>query len=296
MLGPPESTPASIESPRDLASGGPEPSETPVAPEAELSPAPTEQQPPPDAIPQPPPAAAEGPEPAASVTGSSESPPLAEPRPPTTGDLDSPLPAQVPEAPASPLGPAPAPAEAPLAPEGPERPVEAAPPLGPTPTAVPELADPAPAPTGGIELDLGTSYLPGLERFLDATAAGHLGVCVVRDSPERVRAYAGPRPVEIRWLTNIGRGATLKPTDLEGFAAFLAHSVSQGRATVFFLEGIEYLIRLHGLDRMIAQLTVFDELARAHSARVWLHLNPKLLSPAELERFVATFGPTGTTG
>ncbi len=296
VLGPPESTPASIESPRDLASGGPEPSETPVAPEAELSPAPTEQQPPPDAIPQPPPAAAEGPEPAASVTGSSESPPLAEPRPPTTGELDSPVPAQVPEVLATPFEPAPAPTGAPLAPEGPERPVEAAPPLGSTPTAVPELAAPAPAPTGGIELDLGTSYLPGLERFLDATAAGHLGVCVVRDSPERVRAYAGPRPVEIRWLTNIGRGATLKPTDLEGFAAFLAHSVSQGRATVFFLEGIEYLIRLHGLDRMIAQLTVFDELARAHSARVWLHLNPKLLSPAELERFVATFGPTGTTG
>ena len=149
------------------------------------------------------------------------------------------------------------------------------------------------APVGGIELDVAPSYLPALERFLDATAAGHLGMCVVRDSPERVRAYAGSRPVEIRWLTNIGRGATLKPTDLEGLAAFLEHTLSSGRVTVFFLEGVEYLVRLHGLDRVVSELVRFNVAARSQSARVWVPLNPKLLSPAELERFVSAFGPPG---
>jgi len=111
----------------------------------------------------------------------------------------------------------------------------------------------------------------------------------VRDSPERVRAYIGSRPVEIRWLTNIGRGLTLKPTDLDGFAAFLTHAVSAGHVTAFFVEGIEYLVRLHGLDRVLAQMSALDRLAREHSARIWMPLNPKLLSPAELDRFVATF-------
>jgi tRNA synthetases class I (I, L, M and V)/Protein of unknown function (DUF835)/Anticodon-binding domain of tRNA ligase len=149
---------------------------------------------------------------------------------------------------------------------------------------------PAAAPSGGIEIVVGTSYVPTLERFLEATAAGHQGICVVRDSPERVRAYVGTRPVEIRWLTNIGRGPTLKPTDLEGFSAFLAHAISTSHATALFLEGIEYLVRLHGLELVVQHIVALDQLARAHSARVWVPLNPKLLSSLELDRFVSMFG------
>jgi Protein of unknown function (DUF835) len=230
---------------------------------------------------------------------SPESPPAT-----TPPELPLPLPS-VPEPPASlptapeeptvvpipelPAAPTTRPVSSPIAPEVPS-------PVGPTTSAEfvtpPEATPPAPAaPVGGIELDVAPSYLPALERFLDATAAGHLGMCVVRDSPERVRAYAGSRPVEIRWLTNIGRGATLKPTDLEGLAAFLEHTLSSGRVTVFFLEGVEYLVRLHGLDRVVSELVRFNVAARSQSARVWVPLNPKLLSPAELERFVSAFGP-----
>jgi hypothetical protein len=150
----------------------------------------------------------------------------------------------------------------------------------------PELLE---TPSGGVELAVGPSYVPCLERFLEATAAGHQGVCVVRDSPERVRAYIGSRPVEIRWLTNIGRGPTLKPADLDGFSAFLAHAVSTGNVTAFFLEGVEYLVRLHGLERVVDRMLAFDRLARVQSARAWVPLNPKLLSPAELDRFVSAF-------
>ncbi|MGB7124853.1 MAG: DUF835 domain-containing protein [Thermoplasmata archaeon] len=177
--------------------------------------------------------------------------------------------------------------------------------LAPPPTAspaapvfVPEVIAPVTAapPSGGVEVVVGTSYVPTLERFLEATAAGHQGICVVRDSPERVRAYVGSRPVEIRWLTNIGRGPTLKPTDLEGFSAFLSHAVSTGRVTAFFLEGVEYLVRLHGLERVVERMTAFDRLARAQSARVWLPLNPKLLSAAELERLVSAFASPPASG
>lgn len=165
--------------------------------------------------------------------------------------------------------------------------------LEPAPVAPPEASPPpvpTPAPVGGIDLAVGPSYVPSLERFLEATAAGHQGVCVVRDSPERVRAYVGSRPVELRWLTNIGRGATLKPTDLEGFSAFLAHSVTASHVTAFFIEGTEYLVRLHGLEKVVDRLIAFDRLTQEHSARVWMTLNPKLLSQPELDRFVALFG------
>ena len=82
----------------------------------------------------------------------------------------------------------------------------------------------------------------------------------------------------------------MKPSDLDGFSAFLAHAVSTGHVTAFFLEGVEYLVRLHGLDRVVERMVDFDRLAREQSARVWVPLNPKLLSPAELDRFVTAFG------
>jgi tRNA synthetases class I (I, L, M and V)/Protein of unknown function (DUF835)/Anticodon-binding domain of tRNA ligase len=248
----------------------------------------------------------EAPEPEAPTPDVPASDPTLAAPPPEVAVPESPLPASEPPLAVPPPAPV-RPDESPVIPD-PEPPAApppaplAAPAAGPLPVTPPSpipgtVEVPAPeltpaAPVGGIELDVATSYLPALERFLDATAAGHLGMCVVRDSPERVRAYAGSRPVEIRWLTNLGRGATLKPTDLEGLAAFLDHTLSSGRVTVFFLEGVEYLVRLHGLDRVIAELVRFNVAAQHQSARIWVPLNPKLLSPAELERFVSAFGPT----
>ncbi len=232
---------------------------------------------------------------AASETPPTTLPPEPSPGPPTSQLRVEPIAGFPPPPPAEPT---------PLAPELPPPPslaVGAAPPapsiaeaLGFPPIenalTVPAPEAPPAPPTGGIDLAVGPSYFPSLERFLEATAAGHQGICVVRDSPERVRAYVGSRPVEIRWLTNIGRGPTLKPSDLDGFSAFLAHAVSTGHVTAFFLEGVEYLVRLHGLDRVVERMVDFDRLAREHSARVWVPLNPKLLSPAELDRFVTAFG------
>ncbi len=211
---------------------------------------------------------------------------------PTPGD--APTAEAIPAGPLTPpdtLGPDP-PTPSAVAPPEPASPTPsvAVRPVNPPVAVAPAAPPPTPPPAAGIEILVGSSYVPALERFLEATAAGHQGICVVRDSPERVRAYIGSRPVEIRWLTNIGRGPTLKPTDLDGLSAFLEHAASSGHVTAFFLEGVEYLVRLHGLDRVVERMAAFDRLAREHAARLWLPLNPKLLSPVELERFVAAFG------
>jgi hypothetical protein len=158
------------------------------------------------------------------------------------------------------------------------------------PTLAPVLPIPPPTPTGGILLNVAPSYLPAFAHFLDATAAGHRGICVVRESPDRLRAHVGPRPVEIYWLSNLGRGLTLRPSDLEGYGAFLIKSVDQDRVTAVFLEGVEYLARVHGAERVIEQLAAFNVVAQAHQARVWVFLHPDLIPPADLALFSAAFG------
>jgi len=239
-----------------------------------------------DAIPPPSPVEVPAVPPAPEAPG--DSPTEAVPVSPDTAPVvPETLPLEEPTAPPAPSAPTPAEPESPPT-EGP------APPMYAPGDVVPAtLAPPTPPPTppaSGIDLAVGSSYIPALERFLEATAAGHQGLCIVRDSPERVRAYIGSRPVELRWLTNIGRGPTLKPNDLDGLAAFLAHTVSAGQVTVVFLEGVEYLVRIHGLEKVVERLIEVDRTARVHSARVWVPLNPKLLTGPELDRFVQALG------
>lgn len=162
----------------------------------------------------------------------------------------------------------------------------------PPPAPIVEAPPPEPeAPRGGIELMVGASVVVSLQPFLEATAAGLKGVCVVRESPERLRAQAGSRPVEIYWLTNLGRGPTVRPNDLAGFAAFLAHAIDEEHAQLFFIEGVEYLTHIHGVEAVVARLAEFDRLAREREVRVWLHVTPGLLRPGELDRIAAAFPP-----
>ena len=176
-----------------------------------------------------------------------------------------------------------------------ETPEPSAAPAPPSPEVV-EAPSPEPAPAAGIEVMVGTQFLPSLERFLDATAAGHHGICIVREPPERIRAYVGARPVEIYWLTNVGRGQTLKPGDLDGLAGFLQRMLDEQRVTAFFIEGIEYLVQLHGIERLLGQFVAFDRSAREHDARAWVHLNPNLMASGDLQRIVALFAPAAPAG
>ncbi len=174
-----------------------------------------------------------------------------------------------------------------------------APEVRPTAPLPPELHEevepPLPSPPSGVELTIGDSLVVALGGFLDSTAAGHHGVCVVRESPERIRARVGSRPIEVFWLTNIGRGPSLRPSDLEGAWAFLGRKLLEEHVTAFFLEGIEYLVRLHGAEAVLTGLVQFDRLARENDARIWVCLAPSLMKPNDLERFRSTFGGTPTS-
>lgn len=170
-----------------------------------------------------------------------------------------------------------------------ELPSESAAPLSSANDVAP--APPPEAPRGGIELSVGGSVLASLQPFLEATAAGLRGICIVRESPERIRAQAGSRPIEIYWLTNLGRGPSVRPNDLAGFDSFLARAMDEEHVQLFFIEGVEYLTHIHGVEAVVAHLTEFDRSAREREVRVWLHVTPGLLRPGELDRIAASFLP-----
>ena len=224
--------------------------------------------------------------PAPALETVSESPP-AEPSGAET--VEAPAPPETPEEPrGEAFPPAPAPPEG-----GPDEvsvPLEATLPE-PVPVAPPSPApEPEPeTPRGGVELEVSGSSVASLQPFLEAAAAGLKGVCIVRESPERIAAHIGGRPVDIYWLSNLGRGRTLKPNDLHGIAAFLTRELDEENVTIFFLEGIEYLVRIHGLEATLGCLVEFGKKAQEREARVWVHVTPDLVKASDLERIVAAF-------
>lgn len=244
------------------------------------------------------PTVAEGPTTVAGETSVPPAPPAAEAPagPPETGSSivsvdrgGGGLPLPRPETEVQPAQSVPLPA-VPIAPATPL--VEA---VAPAPIPEPTKVEP-PAPPSGVELMIGGSLVVSLGAFFEAAAAGHRGVCVVRESPERIRARVGSRPVEVYWLTNIGRGPALRPSDLEGAWTFLAGKLQEEHVTAFFLEGVEYLVRLHGADAVLNGLVQFDRLARENDVRIWVYLAPGLMKPDDLERFRATFGGGPVSG
>lgn len=198
----------------------------------------------------------------------------------------------VPPAVAVPPAPAPAPpvARVPAAPA--PAPVAAPPPVASRTLAAPSaetLPPPAPGPEPGIELWPGATADPPWRAFLEATTAGVRGICVSREFPDRLKASLGPRPVEVYWLSNVGRQGSIRPGDLEAIADLFAKALETGGVTAVYLDGLEYLVRLHPMEKTLGFLTVLDQRAKEHGARVWIPLNVALIDPSAADMVRAAF-------
>lgn len=175
----------------------------------------------------------------------------------------------------------------------------------PSPTAVPALSDQPvarpvsptvvesplpptpPPPPSGLEIGNEPTLFGALQPFLDVTGAGHRGLAIVRELPDRIRAHVGPRPVEVLWLSNLDRPMTLRPSDLDDIERRVRRAFDEEGVTAVFLEGVEYLVRIHGVEKVAAFLRATNAAARARLARVWLHVTPGLLTASDLERIEA---------
>ncbi len=117
-------------------------------------------------------------------------------------------------------------------------------------------------------------------------------MAIVREMPERIRAHVGPRPVVVYWLTNLVRDRTIKPNDLSAVAERFTRALDTESVTAIFFEGVEYLVRIHGIDRIVELLQNLDASLRAHEARGWLHLSPNLIPESDVGRILSGLGQT----
>jgi hypothetical protein len=160
-----------------------------------------------------------------------------------------------------------------IGPEVPDGPV----PAGPTVT------------TQGVLLVEGPAPLTAWHRFLDGTRDGHRGLCFTREAPSRMRAFAGPRDVEIFWISNLGQADSVSPADVEGFEAVIRRSLLERQVTGVYLEGIEYLIIVQSIERTLQLLRELDRLCRSVGAHAWIPVNPSLLRPEALDLLRTSF-------
>ncbi|MCI4349129.1 MAG: class I tRNA ligase family protein [Thermoplasmata archaeon] len=188
-----------------------------------------------------------------------------------------------------PRGPAPIPIE--------PAPAELAPPAPEPPPEIPAEPPPPPEPVGGVFVYSGNDADGAWPAFLEATADGRPGFCLTREPPGARRASIGRRRIDLVWLSNvpIGLGTPVaRPSDLDGLEFGLLGTLQEKRAAFVFLEGLEYLVRLHGTERVAAFVAHVDAVARTSGARVFVPLHPGLMAPGEFDRLESAILPPRT--
>ncbi len=199
-----------------------------------------------------------------------------------------PPPVGVPPAPAEPTGIGPGTAPAPPAPVLPAlTPADPAAARSPTPAAPAVLP-----PRTGVEVwperSPGTSW----SEFLAATELPRRGLCLSRDFPDRLRASLGPRAVEVVWLSNVRREGSFPPTDLAALTELFRRAFGERGVEAAYLEGVEYLVRIHTAERTAAFLEGLADMARHQGARILVPVNPDLVDPTTFARLHEAF-PSG---
>jgi tRNA synthetases class I (I, L, M and V)/Protein of unknown function (DUF835)/Anticodon-binding domain of tRNA ligase len=204
------------------------------------------------------------------------------------------------QAPPSPTRPAPVPPVPASVSRGaaPARPVPTAPvvtsppPAPPGSVPMPAPAEPAPvappAPTG-VEVWAEPSAERPWAEFLGLTDAGAPGLCLSREFPERLRTHLGSRNVRIVWLSNVGREGSVRPGDLDSLRALFRGFLEGGPGRAAYIEGVEYLVRIHGTARTLDFLHELHALAIESGARLFLPVNPALMDPSGADRLTAEF-------
>lgn len=204
-------------------------------------------------------------------------PPAAVPRPPTLPSMPAPRP------------PAPPPAVRPeTAPLPPWRP----------PVAQEETPEAPAAPRAtyhqGIELLVEDTTDSAWARFLEAVSDGRRGLCVTREFPDRLRRRIGSRDVTVIWLSNVGRQNSVKPSDVTALETLFVSALTEGHVSAVLLEGFEYLVTVNTLAPVLKLLRELHTRAEAAGTAVWVPVNPRLLTPGEVDMLKGAF-PVGAS-
>jgi Protein of unknown function (DUF835) len=126
-------------------------------------------------------------------------------------------------------------------------------------------------------------------RFLDAVTAGRRGLCVTREFPDRLRRRIGTRDITVIWLSNVGRQNSVRPSDVAALETLFVSALGEGHVSAVLLEGFEYLVTVNTLAPVIKLLRELHARAEAAGTAVWVPVNPRLLTPGEVETLKAAF-------
>ncbi|MGC2289080.1 MAG: DUF835 domain-containing protein [Thermoplasmata archaeon] len=161
-------------------------------------------------------------------------------------------------------------------------------PPGSTEASAAESAPTAPS-HQGIELLVEDTTDTAWGRFLDAVSAGRRGLCVTREFPDRLRRRIGTRDVTVIWLSNVGRQNSVKPSDVAALETLFVSALEEGHVSAVLLEGFEYLVTVNTLAPVLKLLRELHTRAQAAGTAVWVPVNPRLLTPGEVEMLKVAF-------
>jgi len=141
----------------------------------------------------------------------------------------------------------------------------------------------------GIELMVEDTTDAAWARFLDAVSLGRRGLCVTREFPDRLRRRIGTRDVTVIWLSNVGRQNSVKPSDVAALETLFVSALGEGHVSAVLLEGFEYLVTVNTLAPVLKLLRELHTRAEVAGTAVWVPVNPRLLTPAEVEMLRGAF-------
>ena len=111
----------------------------------------------------------------------------------------------------------------------------------------------------------------------------HRQIFISRYPQARLIEHVDISQIECYWLSSVeGKGSI--PPSLEKINHFIESSIQSGYGTLF-LEGIEWLLSLHGFDAVYSMIRVLSERVSTSNWNIFVSISESSLAPRELSRF-----------
>lgn len=111
----------------------------------------------------------------------------------------------------------------------------------------------------------------------------HRQIFISRYPQARLIEHVDISQIECYWLSSVeGKGSI--PPSLEKINHFIESSIQSGYGTLF-LEGIEWLLSLHGFDAVYSMIRVLSERVSTSNWNIFVSISETSLAPRELSRF-----------
>jgi archaellum biogenesis ATPase FlaH len=117
--------------------------------------------------------------------------------------------------------------------------------------------------------------------FLAALGAGKKGMVITRLFPRKVRERFGLSNLPIVWLSNVGKGDSVRPKDLEKLSMSAEQFLVRERG-VILLDAVEYLVTNNNFLTVLRLVQAIRDLAAVNNGVLLLSVNPSTLDAQQM--------------